>query len=65
MMNYFKCPLYLFGFNSANYDLYFFINQLLKSKYAKRYTSKTVFKGGTLIFFMLVDNESNKIALKT
>ncbi len=65
MMNYMKCPLYLCGFNSANYDLYFFINQLLKSKYAKRYTSKTVFKGGTLIFFMLIDNESNKIALKT
>ena len=62
MMKYMKCPLYLCGFNSANYDLYFFINQLLKSK---RYSSKTVFKNGTLIFFMLIDNETNKIALRT
>ena len=65
LMNFFKTPLYLCGFNSANYDLYFFMNQLLKSKYAKRYTSKTIFKNGALIFFMLYDNVSNKIALQT
>ena len=65
LMNFFKTPLYLCGFNSANYDLYFLMNQLLKSKYAKRYTSKTIFKNGALIFFMLYDNVSNKIALKT
>ena len=58
-------PLYLCGFNSANYDLYFLVRELLKSKYSKRFASKTIFKGNTLIFFMLVDTYSGKIALKT
>ena len=39
----FRKPLYICGFNSANYDLYFFTNLLLKSHYAKRFTSKTIF----------------------
>ena len=34
-------PLYLCGFNSANYDLSFFVNLLIKSDYSTRYTSKT------------------------
>ena len=58
-------PLYLCGFNSANYDLYFFINLLLKSSYAKRFVSKTIFKGSTLVFFALLDRETGKIALKS
>ena len=51
----FKPPIYVCGFNSANYNIYFFTSLLLKSEYASRFTSKTIFKGGTLIFFMLVD----------
>ena len=58
-------PLYLCGFNNANYDLYFLVRELLKSKYADRFISKTIFKGNTLIFFMLVDTFSGKIALKS
>ena len=61
----FKKPLYLCGFNSANYDLYFFTNLLLKSKYASRFISKTIFKSGSLVFFMLVDSKTGKIALKS
>ena len=61
----FRKPLYLCGFNSSNYDLYFFTNLLLKSQYAKRFTSKTIFKNGALIFFMLVDNKTGKQALKS
>ena len=61
----FRKPLYLCGFNNAQYDLYFFTNLLLKSKYAQRFTSKTIFKNGALIFFMLVDNKTGKQALKS
>ena len=64
-MNFLKSPLYVCGFSSANYDLYFFINELLKPMYANRYTSKTIFKNGAIVFFMQYDNISNKIALKT
>jgi len=37
LMNKYKRPLTLCGFNSANYDLYFFINLLMKSQFSKRY----------------------------
>ena len=50
LMNAYTTPLTLCGFNSANYDLYFFINLLMKSEYSKRFVSKTIFKGHTLIF---------------
>ena len=50
LMNKYKRPLTLCGFNSANYDLYFFINLLMKSQFSKRYVSKTIFKGHTLVF---------------
>ena len=46
----FRKILYICGFNSANYDIYFFTNLLLKSHYAKRFTSKTIFKNGASIF---------------
>ena len=65
LKNEFKDSLYLCGFNNANYDLYFFIRELLKSKYSERFISKTIFKGNTLIFFMLVDKESGKVALRS
>ena len=64
-MKVYNKPLVLCGFNSANYDLYFLVRELLKSKYSNRFTSKTIFKGNTLIFFMLVDNMSGKTALKS
>ena len=50
LMNAYTTPLTLCGVNSANYDLYFFINLLMKSEYSKRFVSKTIFKGNTLIF---------------
>ena len=65
LMKIYNRPLYLCGFNNANYDLYFLVRELLKSKYADRFISKTIFKGNTLIFFMLIDTLSGKIALKS
>ena len=65
LMNKYKTPLTLCGFNSANYDLYFFINLLMKSEYSIRYVSKTIFEGHCLIFFMPIDTVSGKIALKS
>ena len=65
LMNAYTTPLTLCGFNSANYDLYFFINLLMKSEFSKRFVSKTIFKGHTLIFFMLIDTISGKVALKS
>ena len=65
LMNGYTTPLTLCGFNSANYDLYFFINILMKSEYSKRFVSKTIFKGHTLIFFMLIDTILGKFALKS
>ena len=44
--------------------MYFIINKLLRSKYAEKYLSKSMFKGGSLVFFMLIDKDSGKIALK-
>ena len=37
----------------------------MKSEYSKRYVSKTIFKGHTLIFFVLIDTISGKQALKS
>ena len=37
----------------------------MKSEYSKRHVSKTIFKGHTLIFFMLFDTISGKVALKS
>ena len=59
-MNAYTTPLTLCGFNSANYDLYFFINLLMKSEFSETFVSKTIFKGHTLIFFMLIDSISEK-----
>ena len=36
----------------------------MKSEYSKRYVSKTIFKGHTLTFIVLIDTISGKQALK-
>ena len=36
----------------------------MKSEYSKIFVSKTIFKGHILIFFMLIDTISGKVALK-
>ncbi len=64
-MYFYQKPLYLCGYNSSSFDLYFFVSQLLKSSYCDRFAVKTIFKSGALIFFMLVDKNSGKIALKS
>ena len=64
LLNAYTTPLALCGVNSAHYDLYFFINLLMKSEYSKRFVSNQ-FKGHTLICFMLIDTISGKVALKS
>ena len=58
-------PLFLCGYNSANFDLYFFVRMLMNSKYSERFATKCIFKGGSLVSFMLFDNETGRIALKS
>ena len=64
-INSLRNPLYLCHYNGANFDMYFFIRSLLNSKYAERYSSKCIFKGGTLVSFMLFDSETGKMAIKS
>ena len=64
-MSKYASPIYLCGYNASNFDLYFIMRELSKNEaHADRFRAETVFKGRTLVCFILTDRLTGKVALK-
>jgi hypothetical protein len=65
IMNLIECsehPLYICGYNSARFDLYFIVNRLISSEYAEKYSTRTIFKGGALVYLALMTDTPRLIS---
>ena len=63
LRNHWRNPLYLCSYNGSNFDLYFFVNELLKSNYNKIYETRTIYKNSCLVYFSMINKQSGRVFL--
>jgi hypothetical protein len=60
-----KAPIILSAYNGGKFDFYWFIQQLLRSGWSKKYDTRQTWRGSALIGFSLVDRKHRREILKT